>query len=98
MKIKDIIKLEEKLLELDVSGKKFSLTFHQNLELRKYLRYIGEITDEYFILIAEYDKYLQKQNLTQNDYEQKFNDYNNKLLNTNIKISRPQKINKILAV
>lgn len=53
MTLKEIITQEEKLLKID-DKHKHDLTFNEVVRLKKYMKYVGDITDIYFDLINSY--------------------------------------------
>ena len=59
----------------------FALNFNDYLSLTKTLKEIGEITHQYFILVKEYDIYLQTQNVNIDKRREMLVQYNEKILN-----------------
>lgn len=88
MTVQELIKIEEQLLYFETINK-FDLNFNDYLLLMKTLKEIGEITSQYFILVKEYDIYLQKQNVNIDKRREMLVQYNEKILNTDINIQIP---------
>lgn len=90
MILSDLIKVEEEWLMFDLNHK-FELDFNQYLKFCKKLKEIGEITHQYFVLMSEYNAFLNtKENLTLEDKKKELEAYNNKLLNSEVDFSFPQ--------
>lgn len=89
MRLKELIKVEEKWLMYDLNHK-FEMDFNQYLKFIKKLKEIGEITHQYFVLISEYNAYLANQNLSLEDKKKKLENYNDKLLNSEVEFSFPK--------
>ena len=66
------------------------MDFNQYLKFIKKLKEIGEITHQYFVLISEYNAYLANQNLSLEDKKKKLENYNDKLLNSEVEFSFPK--------
>ncbi len=89
MKVKELIEIEEKWL-LYQDKHKFEIPFNQYLLLLKKLKEIGEITHQYFMLMTEYDAYLDTQNLSFEDKKNKLEEYNTILLTSDVEFSFPK--------
>mgnify|MGYP003301627001 CR=1 FL=1 len=88
MTVQELIKIEEQLLCFETINK-FDLNFNDYLSLTKTLKEIGEITHQYFILVKEYDIYLQTQNVNIDKRREMLVQYNEKILHTDINIQIP---------
>ena len=90
MILKDLIKVEEQWLMYDLNHK-FELDFNQYLKFYKKLKELGEITHQYFVLMTEYNAFLNtKENLTLEEKKKELEMYNNKLLNSEVDFSFPK--------
>ena len=86
MKLKDIIKIEEELLKIDDNNGVFNHDINVVVLTTNYIKIIGDITNIYFGMLEQYASQIETQNC---DYQTKLKiveDYNQKLLNTDINI------------
>lgn len=83
MKLQDLMHFEEKLL-LCENNNKFIMPFKDYLILDKFLSEVENVTNLYFQLIDEYKKYINKENINNDERLKKLSDYNNNLLNEDI--------------
>lgn len=84
MILHDLMKLEEKLLMLELSLK-FEMSFSDYITLNNFLNETEKITNLYFQLIGEYKKHLNEiKNADNNELIEKLKEYNNKLLNEEV--------------
>lgn len=89
MILKELIKIEETWLMYDLNHK-FEMDFNKYLKFSKKLKEIGEITHQYFVLMSEYNAYLaSNEKLSQEERKKELEDYNNKLLNSEVEFSFP---------
>ena len=85
MKLEELIKLEEKLMNYEISNK-FLINFNDYMNLIRILRNIGEVTTNYFILMKEYDNKLKNDEISNEERKKKLIDFNNNLLSTEIEL------------
>lgn len=90
MILKELIKIEETWLMYDLNHK-FEMDFNKYLKFSKKLKEIGEITHQYFVLMSEYNAYLaSNEKLSQEERKKELENYNNKLLNSEVEFSFPK--------
>lgn len=79
MTLKEIITQEEKLLKID-DKHKHELTFNEVVRLKKYMKYVGDITNIYFELIHSYNTNVKPSSeTTTNDIINEMYSYNDAL-------------------
>lgn len=85
LSLRRILQLEERILIM-FDTEKFTADFNQLVQLEELIHKIEKITDLYFINIKEYVTHLKGDNIPSKELKEKIEEYNNKLLNTEIQL------------
>ena len=83
MTLQDLMHFEEKLLLCDYKNK-FIMTFNDYIMLDEFLTKVENITNLYFQLMDDFKKDVVKENITNQEKNDKIIEFSNKLLNENI--------------
>lgn len=83
MKLQELMHFEEKILLCEYHNK-FIMPFTDYITLDKLLSEVENVTNLYFQLMDEYKKFLNKENISNEERNNQLNDFNQKLLNENV--------------
>ena len=86
MKLQELMHFEEKILLCEYHNK-FTMPFTDYITLDKLLTEVENVTDLYFQLIDEYKKHINKENITNEERNNKLIEFNDKLLNEEVEFN-----------
>lgn len=86
MKLQELMHFEEKILLCEYHNK-FTMPFTDYITLDKLLTEVENVTNLYFQLIDEYKKHINKENITNEERNNKLIEFNDKLLNEEVEFN-----------